>query len=235
MPMLSPARESCSDAARWTLCFAAAVALHVGGAAALLARWDDNEFTANPPVITIDLAPLAVAPETTPTDLPEAPPQVETPPEPEPPPPPQTETVVEPPKPPPPKPPEKKKVAKLTTAPKPTERHAPVAAAPVPGAGAINSSALPNWKSALVAQLERNKRYPPEARSRGDQGVAQLAFSIDRHGGVHNVRVVHSSGSSVLDQETVALAYRAQPLPAPPPEVSGAQIPIVVPIRYNIR
>jgi len=28
---------------------------------------------------------------------------------------------------------------------------------------------------------------------------------------------------------------RAQPLPPPPPEVLGAQIPIVVPIRYNAR
>jgi protein TonB len=92
---------------------------------------------------------------------------------------------------------------------------------------------LPNWKTQLVAKLERSKRYPSEAR--GDQGIAQLAFSVDRQGGVHNARIVRSSGSSVLDHETLALVQRAQPLPPPPPEVSGAQIPIVVPIRYNAR
>ena len=74
-----------------------------------------------------------------------------------------------------------------------------------------------------------------EAQSRGEYGVAQLAFSVDRGGGVHNARIVRSSGSSILDRETLTLAERAQPLPPPPPEITGAQIPIVVPIRYNAR
>jgi protein TonB len=39
----------------------------------------------------------------------------------------------------------------------------------------------------------------------------------------------------VLDRETLMLAERAQPLPPPPPEIAGAQIVVVVPIRYNIR
>jgi protein TonB len=52
---------------------------------------------------------------------------------------------------------------------------------------------------------------------------------------VHNARIVRSSGSSILDRETLTLAERAQPLPPPPPEITGTQIPIVVPIRYNAR
>jgi protein TonB len=46
---------------------------------------------------------------------------------------------------------------------------------------------------------------------------------------------VRSSGSSLLDRATLELVERAQPLPAPPPEVRGAQIAIVVPINYNLR
>jgi periplasmic protein TonB len=46
---------------------------------------------------------------------------------------------------------------------------------------------------------------------------------------------VRSSGSSQLDQETLTLPDRAAPLPPPPPDVAGAQIPIEVPIRYNPR
>ena len=105
----------------------------------------------------------------------------------------------------------------------------------MPGASSRNSDAVPNWKSQLVARLERYKRYPSEAQSRGEHGVAQLAFNVDRSGGVHNARIVHSSGSSILDRETLTLVERAQPLPPPPPEVTGSQIPIVVPIRYNAR
>jgi protein TonB len=46
---------------------------------------------------------------------------------------------------------------------------------------------------------------------------------------------VRSSGSSILDRATLDLISRAQPLPPPPPEMHGAQIAIVVPIRYNVR
>ena len=130
---------------------------------------------------------------------------------------------------------QKQKHASLASAPSTAEQRAERAAAPTPGATSRNPDALPNWKSALVARLERYKRYPPEAQSRGEYGVAQLAFNVDRSGGVHHPHITRSSGSSLLDRETVALAERASPMPPPPPEVAGAQIPIVVPIRYNAR
>ena len=136
------------------------------------------------------------------------------------------------------KPVEKKhrqKLASLASAPSTAENKAERAAAPTPGASSRNPDAVPNWKSQLVARLERAKRYPSEAQSRGEQGVAQLAFSVDRGGGVHHARIVRSSGSGLLDEATLALVERAAPLPAPPPEISGAQIAISVPIRYNMR
>ena len=235
------------EAARWGACFALAAAFHAVGAAALFARWtEDSDLVANAPVIMVDLAPFAVSPNITPNKLPPGPLQQKAEPEPEPekpiekielPPDPKAEPVVAMP---PPKPVEKpkeknpkQKHASLPSMPSTAEQQAERAAAPMPGASSRNSDAVPNWKSQLVAALERQKRYPSEAR--GDQGVAQLAFSIDRQGGVHNARITRSSGSSVLDREALALVQRAQPLPPPPPEVPGAQIPIVVPIRYNAR
>ena len=235
------------EAARWGACFALAVAFHAVGTAALFARWsEDSDLVANAPVIMVDLAPVAVSPNTTPTDVPIGPKHQEAEPEPQPekpiekielPPDPQAEPVVAMP---PPKPVEKpkekkpkQKHASVASAPSTAEQQAEHAAAPVPGASSRNSNAMPNWTSQLVAALERQKRYPSEAR--GDHGTAQLAFNVDRQGGVHNARITRSSGSSVLDHEALALVQRAQPLPPPPPEVPGAQIPIVVPIRYNAR
>jgi periplasmic protein TonB len=240
------------EGARWVACFALAVVFHVAGAAALLARLDDNsDLVANAPVITIELAALPVAPETTPNEIPPGPLQQEAEPEPEAQKPlekqlelppdskaeplqavaPPSPKVVE-------KPREKKpkqKHASLASAPSSAESKSERAAAPMPGANSGNPNAVPNWKSQLVAQLERNKRYPPEAQSRGEQGIAQLAFSVDRSGGVHNARIIRSSGSSALDQATLAMVARATPLPPPPPEITGSQIPITVPIRYNVR
>jgi periplasmic protein TonB len=109
------------------------------------------------------------------------------------------------------------------------------AAAPAPGAAARNPNALPNWKSQLMARLERYKRYPAQAQARGEHGVAQLAFSVDRSGGVHNARIVRSSGSTTLDRATLALIARAQPLPPPPPDIRGSRVAIVVPILYSSR
>jgi periplasmic protein TonB len=108
------------------------------------------------------------------------------------------------------------------------------AAAPTPGASSRNPYAVPSWKSLLVSQLERAKRYPTEARKRGEEGVVQLAFNVDRQGSVHDAHIVRSSGSALLDRETLAMVKRAQPLPPPPPELPGTQIAIVVPIRYHI-
>ena len=105
----------------------------------------------------------------------------------------------------------KQKHASLASAPSTAENKAERAAAPMPGASSHNSDAVPNWKSQLVARLERYKRYPPEAQSRGEHGVAQLAFSVDRSGGVHNARIVRSSGSSVLDRETLSLWSAPRP------------------------
>ena len=234
------------EAARWGACFALAVAFHAAGAAALFARWsEDSNLVAGTAVVMVDLAPVAVSPNIT-TDVAPGPLQQEAEPEPQPekpiekvelPPDPQAEPVVAVTPPPKLEPPKEKKPkqkhASLASAPTRADQQVDRPAAPMPGLSSRNSDALPNWKTQLVAKLERSKRYPSE--SRGDQGIAQLAFSVDRQGGVHNARIVRSSGSSVLDHETLALVQRAQPLPPPPPEVSGAQIPIVVPIRYNAR
>ncbi len=225
----------------------------------------EQDQVAGAPLILVELAPLPVAPAVTPSDTPPGPQQTQTAasPPPEPPavkrnvtPPPEqpvekTKTAALPPAPqaeqpvavlPPPKPAEqpreekhKQSAAGEASAPSSAAHRAERAAAPAPGASARNPDALPNWKSRLVARLERYKRYPAAAQARGEHGVAQLAFSVDRAGGVHHARILHSSGSTKLDRATLALVARAQPLPPPPPEIRGAQIAIVVPIRYNIR
>ena len=246
--MRQPLAARWPEPLRWSICFALALTFHGAGAAALLARWNDGaDLVANAPVIMLELAAVPVAPETTPNELPPGPQQAEARPEPEPvkpvetielTPTPQAELPIMP----PPKPVEKpkdktprRKHASLASAPSPAERQAERTAAPAPGVASRNPDALPNWKSQLVARLERYKRFPSEAQARGEHGVAQLAFSIDRNGGVHHARIARSSGSPLLDRETLLLLERAQPLPPPPVEIHGAQIAVVVPIRYNFK
>jgi len=239
-----------SDSWRWGICFALALCFHVAGAMALVAKWSESsDLVANAPVIMIDLAPVAVAPEIVPNDMPPdqvAARQEEPEPEPEPPkpiekvdlPPPEVKAEVTLPPPPPKvveKPKEKKpdKKKSVARAPSAAPERSDRAAAPLPGASSRDSNAVPSWRSQLVARLERYKRYPSDAR--GDNGTTQVAFRVDRSGGVHNARIARSSGSSLLDRETLALLERAQPMPAPPPEASEADLSVVAPVRYNMR
>jgi protein TonB len=156
--------------------------------------------------------------------------------------------VTEPPKPevkkkPPPKPrqPDERKdrkqakpQSKVATAPPRPQAPAAAPAAPAPGAVSSASASPASWRGALLAQLNRAKRYPAEARQNRQEGTVRLSFTIDRSGRVVSYRIVGSSGSAPLDQEALAMIQRASPLPAPPPEIGGAQISLTVPVRFNI-
>lgn len=235
------------DALRWGLCLLLALSLHAAGAALLLPWNESIDEVANAPVIVIELVEVPVAPNVTPTQLPPGPPQPETQPQSEPRKPIEKADVnldlaknAELPATPPPasdeKPKEKKlkqRLASLASAPSTADQRAERAAAHAPGTASHNPNAVPSWKSALVARLERYKRYPPDEQSRGELRVVRLAFSVDRSGGVHRPHILRGSGSSSFDRESLALVERAAPMPPPPPEITGAQIPIEVPIHYH--
>ena len=93
--------------------------------------------------------------------------------------------------------------------------------------------AVLTWRNQIVTILEHNKRYPSQARARGEQGVTRLAFRIDGEGHLLSSRIVASSGSAALDAETLALVQRAQPYPPPPSELAGSEL--TVPVSFNIR
>jgi periplasmic protein TonB len=103
------------------------------------------------------------------------------------------------------------------------------AAAAAPSGGPSPS----DWRSQVIGILERNKRYPPSAESSHEEGTAHLAFTINRQGRVTSAHIAGSSGSAALDAETLALVHRVS-IPPPPAEIAGAQISLVVSLRYNI-
>jgi protein TonB len=250
------------ELARWGLCAAAVIAAHGLVVLGLAGRSDEAELEGGAPVVTIELAPVAVAPPAPTRDLAPgplletesheriaeeapAPPErkepqqekqeekvVEQPPAPDP-------EVAMAPEPPPEEGPIEHKpapaaapAAPVPTAPQTAPAPAKLAAAPaVAPLERATTAALTSWQRLLVAQLERHKRYPPQAR--GKVGEAKLAFSIDRSGRVVESRILHSSGSDALDREALALLRRAAPFPVPPAGLSDDRLSFVVPIRYH--
>ncbi len=241
------------EALRWSFCAAAVFLAHALVLLALGARPDYAEPDAGAPVVLIELSPLTVAPPAPERDLAPGPeplqaeserPRKETTEEK----PAETERVPDvapapdaaltlPAVPEPPKEPVHKQAKQepAEAAPIPTAPPAAVAparrpASPSLGRVARPAAAMVSWQRALLAQIERHKRYPSQAL--GEQGVARLAFRLDRNGRVVASRIAQSSGSAALDEETLALIKRAQPFPAPPAETSEEQLSFMVPIRY---
>lgn len=142
------------------------------------------------------------------------------------------------PKPETPPPPQEQPAAASTTnvasAPAPSAQHgAPNAAEGLPGARPSN--AAPNWQGILLAHLNRYKRYPEEARRRGQQGVVKLRFVVDGQGQVLSFELAGRSGSAALDRATLEMIRRAQPLPPPPAELlQGGRLEVVAPFVYSL-
>jgi periplasmic protein TonB len=262
--MTIPFVEDRSELLRWALSGAAVVFLH-GAVAAAMVNWNDESTLAPTAALVVDLSPFPTAPPEHMSALPPGPPQneadesqyqkpvteakeqVEE----------ATETsqsqevqpelaqAVNP------------EVALDTTPPKPEQKVeiqqenqtardamappempqfevAEVAAAQVQGAPTVDrSNAISTWRSSISELLERNKRYPADAKS--DRGIAQIAFSIDRKGHVMSSRIVKTSGSAALDREALEMVKRSQPFPPPPAALTGTEVSLTVPVRFNMR
>ncbi|WP_273727670.1 energy transducer TonB [Brucella gallinifaecis] len=99
--------------------------------------------------------------------------------------------------------------------------------------GLFASSMTPaRWQSRLMAHLERRKKYPSAAKSRGEEGVVYVRFRIDDSGKVLSASLAQSSGWPDLDREVLSLVQRASPVPAPPPDVNRT---ITAPVKFSRR
>ena len=246
------------EAWRWAICAAIVAAAHGLAWRALSTPNYAAESDAGSPVVTLELSPLAAAPapppdesraDAQPAEAPaaipaepppgaapveiarETPPLIEA----------STLDAVAPPQPPAPDPPKETPavVAPPPPAPPPSAqsvasaRIADVAAAPNRAPGREEDAlpaALHSWRQELIAQIERNKRFPADAAGRS--GVATIAFDLDAGGRLIGVRLVASSGSRALDQAALDLIQRAQPFPAPPEGLAEGELRFVAPIRF---
>ena len=236
---------------RWLLAAAAVLTAYAGG----VAWWLHTPSVSRAPTplaaaMVIELAPAPVSPVSE-ADLPpsqEPTPEVAPKPQPEPeletPPPPVIEPDVALPEP-EPTPPQEEEVEpqpEETSDQPPSTASAPAsapiqderAAAPNQGVSAslVQANRAPRWRDQLLMALNNAKRYPFRARRLRQEGISYLRFVMDREGNILESSVARSSGYELLDQETLELVQRAQPLPKPPEQVEGATLEFVVPVEF---
>jgi periplasmic protein TonB len=95
----------------------------------------------------------------------------------------------------------------------------------VPGPAA---SVAPGWNALLAAWLAANRRYPDQARRRGEEGDVTVRFTVAYDGRVLVVAVTKGSGSAALDGAALRLLQGAK-LPAP-----GLEVTRTVRIRFRL-
>ncbi len=89
--------------------------------------------------------------------------------------------------------------------------------------GSVPADAIQTIRKAI----ERSKTYPLAARRRGAEGVVHVGFSITPEGKPHQVRIVRSSGSRLLDRATIETVKRASPYPY-------VNAPLEIPVIYRL-
>ncbi len=127
---------------------------------------------------------------------------------------------------------------RYVTPPPPSPRAPTAAIAPIkyaPPKPQANQAVIDNFHGKLLGHLNRFKRYPGSARSRRQEGVTYVRFTMDRTGHILSARLEESCGHKLLDEESLALLRRAEPLPIPPSDVRGARIEMIVPVEFSLR
>lgn len=113
-----------------------------------------------------------------------------------------------------------------------------VKTAPPPPTGPTASeleAAKGQYKRMLLAAMNRHKKYPRIAKSRGWQGKVIIQFNLDRNGNILTKSVVQSSGHKSLDKAAIKMAEKAAPFPKPPSVLQGDNFNIKVPIPFKLK
>lgn len=93
------------------------------------------------------------------------------------------------------------------------------------GKGKVKQPAIANGSRVQVLQAAR-PAYPPEAEQRGEVGSGQFGIEFDERGNATAIEIVQSTGSKILDENTVSVLERWR-------AVAGRPGKLVVPITYT--
>jgi periplasmic protein TonB len=206
---------------RWGVCFAIVLLAHVGGVAKLLEHTDFADAPPGSEAVELDLALGDPQEQIDPIQY--------TPPKP-------VEQDVKP-----QQEPEQKEAEVALPKEVQPETPTPVEAAPpqeeqeAKAPAKVSAELVRKWQMTVNTRLNQFKRYPAQARTRHHEGRVVVAFTLDTEGHVVDSKIVKSSGSAILDQETLDLIARAQPFPVPPNGAGGQDLFLQVPIAYGLQ
>lgn len=103
------------------------------------------------------------------------------------------------------------------------------------GMAGSEKEAIARYQDIVRQRIERVKMYPLWAKKQGIEGSTLICFTISPDGTGQSVKVVRSSGSSILDEEAVATVKRANPFPPVPSKISRMLVRIELAIVFSLK
>jgi len=91
------------------------------------------------------------------------------------------------------------------------------------------------YEELIAGLIAKKKRYPRIARRRGQEGEGVIELGLLADGTLASLKVVKSSGASILDKEMELMVRRAQPFPPFPKEIRKTSVRFTAPIRFQLR
>ncbi|MCD6353356.1 MAG: energy transducer TonB [Proteobacteria bacterium] len=104
-----------------------------------------------------------------------------------------------------------------------------------PSTEATGGHAASNDYLAMVRlKIEQHKKYPPIARIKQKQGKVIIRFVITLEGTVRTMQIIKSSGHVSLDEAGLEAIRSSTPFPKPPAKLFKREIPIELPIIFEL-
>lgn len=113
-------------------------------------------------------------------------------------------------------------------------------AVPVGSAGdaAVNAAAgfmgRADYLELLKMRVGAFKKYPPEAKSRREQGRVKVRFRVDADGEIMSAEVVDGSGSRDLDRAAVKAVKSASPFPRAPSGMFSYPLTLELEVSFEL-
>jgi protein TonB len=112
-------------------------------------------------------------------------------------------------------------------------REGDVAAAPNIGIGKDNQKLAADWGRQISAYFELHKRYPKTDKIKSAKVVVSLV--INRLGHVVSAGVAESSGDPLFDEAALDMVRRSDPVPRPPMDLTDDTFSRTLPVEFKAR
>lgn len=90
------------------------------------------------------------------------------------------------------------------------------------------------YQDMIKQRIEEARRYPLWAKKQGIEGIVHINFTVLSTGLSRDIKLVRSSGSSILDKEAVTTIIRAEAFPPIPKEINSSSVRIEVAIVFAL-